>query len=198
MSKYNISSSVKVFLYLFSLFISCTSTLVQSQEAVDCHDESVQISIYTGTAQCSTSSGDYLSEFYYHSYSPTVTLKTDYIPGQQQRTCLASIPFSHIETLTQEVCNFKPTAFIQVSRLDGSTTAYATIKGSDSDGDIIDYKLYVNDQLQNGVTAQLSGGIGVMFRIRGEVTDNHGYTIIVSKNVTLRYTPENPCGNYHC
>ncbi|BBN80530.1 hypothetical protein PA25_05150 [Pseudoalteromonas sp. A25] len=151
--------------------------------------------IYWGKAKCYTQ-GEWLAKYYSYSILRSVHLSKG--SGLDYKSCWAEIPFERQQASTTEICDYKPTTPISLYRVEGDTTAIVTLNGSDQDGSITRYELWVDGVRQTGNTAQLVGAQGDSFEVRGRVTDNDGDTTETSKSVSLIFRPPARYDKYLC
>jgi len=154
-------------------------------EAVNCRVETVgQQAIYAGWASCYVN-GNRLEQ-YFHPTTIRSQLITQWT-GSGYDQCWANVPFYKYETITKQVCDYKPTASIVAfaGELEGTIIR---ANGSDSDGSVVKKELWINNVKQSSSNVFKYYAPGTYLSIKARVTDDDGYT-----DETVRgYTVEQP------
>ncbi|CAH9053926.1 hypothetical protein PSECIP111951_00922 [Pseudoalteromonas holothuriae] len=164
-------------------------------DPVNCRTQTTYQTVYFGSASCYTQ-GTWLQEYIHSSIFSQVHLSE--ISNGKRLSCSATLNQQRQEPVTSEVCDYTPNASLSLYRFEGDTSASVTLRGSDQDGSITKYELWVDGVRKSSNTATLYGNQGDTFTVRGRVTDNDGYTTETSRTVTLIFRPPARCGKYLC
>lgn len=185
-------------LSLISSLLVFTSYAYSGDDPVNCRNETAQVPVYSGNATCYAGSGVWISRYVSDQNSPTAILsRTQYLNGQWRTfSCSASVPFSHYQNLTTQVCDYTPDADFRVSvNYDGTAytaTARASSRASDRDGSIVQHSWTVNGVSYGSSAPVISATTFTRLSINYTVTDNDGYTD--SKTRVVYLDPgDDPC-----
>jgi hypothetical protein len=193
MYKYILTGSLS----LFTLLSAQAST--PFGQKVNCRDEVVaQKNIYQGLAICPVKidyvfSGGILGDSTFtfetdltQTFPPTtsssaIILGVVSLPNGLTTTasCNADIPFSHTEDVLQEVCDYKPLAYLTIDNYSAGEV-YVSARGADFDGTFtVRLKIDGVEQSSTSKVLEVFTGqyqMGQRVRVESVVTDNDGYT----------------------
>ncbi|MCO7226579.1 hypothetical protein [Pleionea sp. CnH1-48] len=182
--------------YLFSslVFSAFSMSAMAGGEPVNCRTEIIeQLPIYSGQASCIASHNNFL--FTLSAYVPPqssprfkITRLVELYSGSViEVSCVASVPFSHYQPVSREVCDYRPSAKIEVDQFSYGEV-YIKALGYDSDGTIVKKQLFIDGELQNRTSVMLRGAIGQSYLVKVIVTDDDGYESTKTQYVTIENT----------
>ncbi len=190
---------IKCILTAALTIIVSLSAFANDGEKTNCRMENVgSVAIYQGYESCKVS-GYTLSKY----FLPTTIqrqLITEWVNGSYKQ-CWADIPFSQFETVTKEVCDYKPTASFDYNH-EGYATRFS-LRADDSDGSIVSKKVWLDNVLISGTSQRVvNWDNNIHYQLKAEVTDNDGYTKTVYGSFRVKSLAEvlrEKCGgNFYC
>ncbi|MBQ4879849.1 hypothetical protein [Pseudoalteromonas luteoviolacea] len=147
------------------------------------------VNLYGGWSYCNAFSSNGRMKQIREYVHPTVLQQRtihQFINGEWLN-CRATVPFSHTEDVTKEVCDYKPGVSVSVRQFSEGSAVFEINEG-DRDGTIVSREIRLNGELINTSLGevQVFGAIGESFYLSVKVTDNDGYTGTGSAGITIK------------
>ncbi|ESP94800.1 MULTISPECIES: hypothetical protein [Pseudoalteromonas] len=174
----------------FSLVLSSNIVLAGGGQAVNCRMENTGYqNVYEGQVSCLASMRNgrlvKLEDYIFPTVHSSVTINR--LVGNEFLNCTAKVPFSHVQPITKEVCDYTP--YVNVSaRQYSEGEAVFEISANDKDGHIQSRDVRINGASvsSHSDSIQVYGAVGETFYLTITVTDNDGYSSSSSAGITIK------------
>ncbi|NQZ22933.1 MAG: hypothetical protein HRT53_12865 [Colwellia sp.] len=178
----------------FTILMSLSAAAADGEKTNCRMESSGNVAIYGGYASC-YANGVRLSKYFSNTPAFSQIIR-EYRNGTYLQ-CQANIPFSHYETVTREVCDYKPTGSFRLDHHGYSTSFYLNPK--DSDGSVVSSKIWLDNVL-------LSAGYGTVhdyygqnsYMLKAEIVDNDGHKTTIYKSFQVQSMRDKCGGAGYC